>query len=192
MKKLSLLLVALFCSINFYGQAWDSSKPDNRLTFGIRAGVNMSTVSGEDNDYYEVKSRWNFHAGLNLDINIVKSFAVETGLFYTGKGLKLGYIYSNEGKLSYIQLPLLALYRLPIKDDVHVQLKAGGYFGYLVNEPEALKVKKPDMGVICGAGISYKKFYLGLQYEIGLYKCVDPNWFKGRNRNLAISLGYDF
>lgn len=192
MKRISLVLLALLVSISFYGQAWDSSKPDKRFTFGIRAGANMSTVSGEDNAYYEVKSKWDFHAGLNLDISIVKSFAVETGLFYTGKGSKLGYVYSDEGNLSYIQLPLLALYRLPIKDDVHVQVKAGGYFGYLINEPETLKVKKPDMGIICGAGISYKKFYFGLQYELGLSKVVNPHWFKGRNRNLAISLGYDF
>ena len=185
MKKISLLLVTLLCSISFYGQAWDSSKPDQRFTFGIRAGVNMSTFSGVDDN----KSKINFHAGLNLDFNVVKSFAIETGLFYTGKGTKFDYSrYEDYEKLSYIQLPLLALYRLPIKDDVHVQVKAGGYFGYLINEPESVYVKKPDMGLMFGAGINYKKFYLGLQYELGLYEVA----WDCKNRNLALSVGYDF
>ena len=148
----------------------------------------MSTFSGLDD---EGKSKINFHAGLNLDFNVVKSFAIETGLFYTGKGTKFDTEYNwYEGyeKLSYIQLPLLALYRLPIKDDVHVQVKAGGYFGYLINEPESVYVKKPDMGLMFGAGINYKKFYLGLQYELGLYEVA----WDCKNRNLALSVGYDF
>ena len=150
----------------------------------------MSTLAGGIyDDYFEIESKWGFHAGLNVDINIVKSFAVETGLYYTVKGAKMGYIFEDEGALSYIQLPVLALFRLPVAEATNVQLKAGGYMGYLIEEPETLSVKKPDVGVIVGAGISYKKFYLGLQYELGLYEVLSV---EDKNRNLAISIGYDF
>ena len=187
MKRIVFLLFALLCSMNFYAQMWDSSKPDKNLTFGVRAGVNMSTFGGSK--YYDYESRWSFHAGMNADLNIVKSFAIETGLFYTSKGAKMRYINKNEGSVSYVQLPLLALFRFPISEETHVQVKAGGYAGYLIEEPETLKVKKPDMGIIVGTGINYRKFFLGLQYELGLYKTI---FREDKNRNLAISVGYDF
>ena len=189
MKKICLVLFALMVCINSYGQAWDNSKPDDRFTFGLRVGANMSTFAGGQwDDYLEIKSRWGFHAGFNIDVNIVKSFAIETGLYYTVKGANMGYIYRDEGKLTYLQLPILALYRLPVAEESHIQLKAGGYAGYCIEKPETLRVKKPDVGLIAGAGISYRKFYLGLQYELGLYKIFGDD----KNRNLAISLGYDF
>lgn len=182
MKRIVLLIVTLLVSMNFYAQLWDNSKPDQRFTFGVRAGANMSTMTeiGFDN-------MWGFHGGLAMDYNIVKSFAVETGLFYTSKGFKHNK-YSKNYAFGYLQIPILAKLRLPVSDDVHFQVKGGGYFDYLINEPETLKVKKPDMGVIFGAGVSYKKIYLGLQYELGLYEV----YWDGRNRNLAISVGYDF
>lgn len=196
MKRINLLLVALLVSISFYGQTWDNSKPDNRLTIGIRAGSNMSSISVDDNDS-SIKSKWGFHIGLNVDVNIVKSFAVETGLFYSAKGFKLdkqmGYDKSNNYDLNYIQLPLLAVFRLNVSENANIQLKAGGYAGYLINEPETLRVKKPDVGLIVGAGISYRKFYLGLQYELGMYNALKVGYGDAcKNRNLAISVGYDF
>ena len=117
MKKICLVLFALMVCINSYGQAWDNSKPDDRFTFGLRVGANMSTFAGGQwDDYLEIKSRWGFHAGFNVDVNIVKSFAIETGLYYTVKGANMGYIYRDEGKLTYLQLPILALYRLPVAE----------------------------------------------------------------------------
>ena len=201
MKRIVLLIVTLLVSMNFYAQLWDNSKPDQRFTFGVRAGANLSTL-GVDDDYYDYyKNRWGFHGGFVIDYNIVKSFAVETGLFYTGKGAKYdkersyySYYKDESLKFNYLQIPILAELRLPVSDDASVQVKGGGYFGYLINEPETLKVKKPDIGIIFGAGISYKKVYLGLQYELGLYDAYtfgkEGDYL--RNRNLAISVGYDF
>ena len=191
MKKISLLLVTLLCSINFYGQAWDNSKPDNRFTIGVRVGANMSTIGGGEYDS-DFKSKWGFNGGLNVNVNIYKSFAIETGVYYSAKGFKwdyeiLGSYYKNPN-LQYLQMPLLALLRLYMTDETHIQLKAGGYMGYLINKPESLYVKKPDLGIIVGAGVNYKKFYLGVQYELGLYEISGDD----KNRNLAISLGYDF
>ena len=182
MKRIALLIVTLLVSMNFYAQLWDNSKPDQRFTFGVRAGANLSTLTEFDTD-----SNLGFHGGLVMDYNIVKSFAVETGLYYTSKGFKHDK-YGKSYELGYLQIPVLAKLRLHVSDDVHVQVKGGGYFDYLINEPETLRVKKPDMGVIFGAGMSYKKVYLGLQYELGLYEV----YWEGRNRNLAISVGYDF
>ena len=190
MKRIALLIVTLLVSMNFYAQLWDNSKPDQRFTFGVRAGANLSTLTE-----FDVDSKWGFHGGLAMDYNIVKSFAVETGIFYTVKsfGYRVYYYGYEKHELGYLQIPVLAKLRLPVSDDVHVQVKGGGYFDYLTNEPESLWIKKPDMGVVFGAGISFKKVYLGLQYEIGLYNVLSYEKVgDGRIRNLAISVGYDF
>ena len=55
MKRIFLLLTVLFCSINFYAQILDGSKPDKYLTFGIRTGANLSTCGdGTRDNYYEI------------------------------------------------------------------------------------------------------------------------------------------
>ncbi len=190
MKRIFLLLTVLFCSINFYAQIWDGSKPDKYLTFGIRAGANLSTCGdGTWDNYYEIDSQWSFHFGTNVNINVVRSFAIETGVYYMNKGAKIKYMYGNKAdRFSYVQVPVLALYKYPVADDFDIHIKGGGYAGYLINEPETLRVKKPDVGVIVGIGISRKKIYLGTHYELGLYKVFGDY----KNRNLAISVGYDF
>ena len=205
MKKISLLLVALFISISFYGQAWDNSKPDKRFTFGIRVGASLSSTAEKEwigkewipyemnYHHYNLKSKWGFHAGLNVDVNITKSFAVETGLLYTTKGCKGEESTTNDNEtfeFHYIQLPVLALFRLHIADDMHIQLKGGGYCAFNFKKPELVHGNWPDAGVIVGAGVSYKKYYLGTQYEIG----ITTSRFEesGNCNNLTISIGYDF
>lgn len=237
MKKFILLCLSIVCSMSMFAQAWDNAKPDKQFTFGVRAGLNLSSFSTDFSDsgymwyhskYIEKKGRMGFHVGVIADYNIIKSFAVETGLFYTEKGCKFNPVDDREKrayydeeyfknaedsvKISYVQLPILALVRLYIANDMHIQLKAGGYVAARVstsNPPFCIGYFRDrhvysdyedykfydsysgwDAGIIAGAGISYKNVYLGLQYELGLTKLMSNHDIK--NRNLAISIGYDF
>lgn len=191
MKKLIFLCVMALSSMDSFAQLWDNSKPDKRVTFGVRAGVNNSTYSlSVDKDWWEdnLKSRWGFHGGLNMDINFYKSFALETGLFYSEKGFK------NEGfdknvKMGFIQVPVQALTRLYLKDDVYLSAKAGGFVACAVKKEEYHK--DVDAGLSFGAGIAIKKIFLGVQYELGLLS-LDRDFSGGKTGNLAISIGYDF
>lgn len=220
MRKLILLCVSFVFTMSAFAQAWDNAKPDKQFTFGIRAGANFSTFSGGfdpsgavhyRSEFVQNKAKTSFHVGAVVDYNIIKSFAIETGLFYTDKGCKLNYdnarsydteYFSNAEdsvKLSYIQLPVLALVRLYVADDMHIQLKAGGYVAKRLGNSTAPFFLKQrdydsysdwDAGLIAGAGICYKNIYLGVQYELGLTKLLSYHGIK--NRNLAISIGYDF
>lgn len=192
MKKLALLIITFWCSMNVFGQMWDASKPDKTWLFGVRAGLNCSTVSIDDDTWndYEANTKYLFHAGFNVDYNIVKSFAVGTGLFYSNKGFRD--YWDGDFNIGYLQIPALAVYKCPVADNINIQLKGGGYFSYLVEKPETLSVAKIDMGLIIGVGISFKKLYLGAQYDFGLYEAIDQYYLEAKNRNLAISIGYDF
>lgn len=204
MKKLFLLLLmsVVFCG-NVFGQIWDYSKPDKLVTFGVRAGVNIASMDGPAGIYN--KSLIDFHVGLKADINIVKSFAVETGLYYSGKGAKdpqdrkvdTG---DKNWRCPSIQIPVLADFKFPVSSSVEIQVKGGGYLGYVhVEKPESLYVDtkdKMDFGLIVGTGVSIKKFYVGVQYEHGLADICNYEREKlntaFKSRNIAISLGYDF
>lgn len=63
-----------------------SEAADKKFTIGVRAGLNIADASGDDAD--GTKSRTSFLAGVSADYNIVKSFSINSGLFYTGKGIK--------------------------------------------------------------------------------------------------------
>lgn len=184
------------CCMSFYGQVWDSSKPDSRVTFGIRAGANLTSwnMNVDYYDYLDTKSVWGFQGGVNVDINVVKSFAVETGLFYSQKNLKLvDKYYDDEWPTeygAYLQIPLQAVYKLPLANDLHLQVKAGGYAAYMVKEPDIQNIKKFDAGFVFGLGFDFKKIYLGAQFELGMAKIHSDS--KPKNRTLSISLGYDF
>ena len=206
MKRVCFLFVVVFCCINFYGQAWDNAKPDRRFTFGIRAGANFSSTAAKEwvasewipyemhyYRYNSFKSKLGFHAGLNVDINIIKSFAVETGLYYTNKVFTGEETTTNESEtfeFQYIQLPVLALFRLYIEDDMHIQLKGGVYCGSPFKIPSLLNGHWPDAGIMVGAGVNYKKYYFGVQYEMGMTTSRFED--SGKCSNLSISVGYDF
>ena len=198
MKKLILLCVVALSSVNSFAQLWDNSKPDKRVTFGVRAGANCSTwyLGYDDDGYFEAKAKWGLYGGVNVDFNIVKSFAIETGLFFSEKGCKgdnesWEWRYKEKQKYSYVQIPLFALYRLPLSEDFHMQVKAGGYIGLCYDHPgDRIYNRDVDAGPVFGLGLSYRKIYLGAQYELGLMEL--DGYFESKNRNLTISVGYDF
>lgn len=151
MKRISLLLVALLFSISFYGQAWDNSKPDNRLTFGVRAGTlystcNLTSDGGLAFDVVSknsVKMKWGFNAGLIVDYSIVKSFALEVGAMYSNKGFGLdpGY-YIEDGwdvklsdnySLSYMEIPISSLFRFLLSNDTYLLFKVGCYVDFMLS-----------------------------------------------------------
>ena len=217
MKKLMLLCVAMaYCTCSF-AQMWDNSKPDKNVTFGVRAGLNMNNLKGlnEPNTHFadeelNTDGLYCFHVGVNLDYNINKSFALETGVFFTNKGLA-GYDYylhnyndevrysSNESRHRYfIQIPVLARFKFYVNEDFNIQIRAGGFAAPRIGANSdfgwfplvVFTYKDFDAGLIGGLGISYKSIYLGAQYEYGLTE-ITRN-YAGHTSNIAISLGYDF
>lgn len=57
-------------------------------------------------------------------------------------------------------------------------------------------LKRFDAGLSFGTGVSFNKIYFGLTYDLGLANIADKKvWgddFKLKNRNFAISVGYNF
>lgn len=177
-----------------------SISSDNLLTFGVRIGGNISSLGLHRGGLGSCSTVISFHAGICADIKINKAFYINTSLLFSQKGYK----YENDNVFSYeeenlcfeedvsaqfIMIPVQLSYRLGI-----FQINLGPYFEYGVggninsygrsvdtfNYYDAL-----NYGIIAGAGINLgQHFYLGGNYEMGMGNYA--------NRNIAISVGYNF
>jgi len=203
--RLIIIAVVQFISMSMSAQSlWDASKPDRNFTFGARAGVNFASTDME----YATSSRTGFHIGGTAEWNIVKSFSIETGISYITKGFKSDF---GKGSSGYIQVPVLASYRIETPTGVQFHFNAGPYFScgvsgsvkytpydetFIYNYDQNSFGKKGffkrfDTGITVGAYIVLGHLLAGVSYEFGL-KDIAKVYGKFHNRNVAITVGYNF
>lgn len=206
MKKILLIITASFMTgVCAHAQSlWDISKPNQDFTFGVRAGVNFAST---DMDYAN-STRTGFHLGASVDWNIVKSFSVTSGLYYTTKGFKSSY---GKGSAGYLQIPLLASYRIETPTGVQFHFNVGPYFALGVNGSVQYKpydatfvydfdqdsfgnngfFKRFDAGLSAGAYILIGRLSWGVGYELGFVDFAKA-YGKFHNRNVTTTLGFNF
>mgnify|MGYP002625895421 CR=1 FL=1 len=144
MKKTILTLVCAIAALSVSAQRASSSsssffsteKADNPVTFSIRGGVNFSNLSVEGEG---LDSRTGFHGGVNVDIPLLQSLYLSTGLYYTTKGYgkvheEGEYMVENKvehkASANYLEIPVLASYRYDFSDNAQLQVNVGPYFAY--------------------------------------------------------------
>jgi len=108
-----------------------------KVKFGVKGGMNLSTLGSDmkDNlkDYEGLsqKTRIGFHIGAFADVELMENFYIQPGLFYSSKGLK-----AKDGgdemkvNLNYLEIPILASYRIAISDKIKWHINAGPYLAY--------------------------------------------------------------
>lgn len=218
MKKLFLVvaIVATVCGAQAQEFSWG-------VRAGLNIPNVSEKIKGEDGDWSsDYKSRVGFHVGVVADWGLTEAFYIQPGLYFTTKGAKADYDGDTEKiNLNYLQLPILASYRFNLgQGDTKLHVNVGPYFALGVSgkikfeedgdsykidafgtadedsDEEKGGLKRFDSGLSFGAGVSVKKFYVGLNYELGLVNIADKDAFgddyKLRNRNFNISVGYNF
>ncbi len=219
MKTKVLIIIA------FFAVAVSASAQFN---WGVKAGFNASTIYGaKDNsdDDAKVNFRPGFHVGVMAQYMMTQKFGLESGLYYTTLGVNTssegsedGYSYKYESKVnpSYLQLPISALYKIRVGENLSLNPSLGMYFGYGIGgkikdtykfngESESSdenyfgKVdgeewsNRFDMGATVGLNLQFEKFIIGLGYDYGFLKInkekQDNNLYNG---NIKVSVGYLF
>ncbi len=154
-------------------------------TFGIKAGVNVASIS--DDGYEDSKAKVGFAGGLFLNAPISEQFSIQPEVMYSQLGSKVTsrytgtiagntYDYKSDAKLNldYITVPIMFQFRATPQ----FYLEAGPEFGFLVsakakdikttqingsttnqNENTSEDIKDSFSGFNMGAG-------LGLGYDI--------------------------
>lgn len=219
MKKLLLtIMVFAACTLTASAQRARSSsssffsteKADEPITFGIRAGLNLATMKAKDGKVsYTGDTRTSFNAGVMVDIPLLQSIYIQSGLYYTSKGYKeKGDGWKSTASANFLEIPILASYRYDFGDAAQLQFNIGPYFAYGIGgkfkEEEGNKeysddffdddTNKFDMGLQIGGGVTISKhYYIGVAYEWGLtnfWKDSDDESIK--SKNFMINIGYTF
>ena len=119
----------------------------------FKAGLNLSNVSiNKDGEVNDANTLVGFHAGFQGDLPITSFFAIQPGLFLTGKGSKLvsgdesgSNWYRATTRPYYLEVPVNAVVKLPLSDEASFFFGAGPYaaiglFGKNTVEGEVLGV----------------------------------------------------
>src|SRR5690349_7096284 len=91
----------------------------------LKGGLNLSNISiNKDGEINDANNLVGFHVGLQGDLPITSFFAIQPGLFLTGKGSKLesgdqsgSNWYRATTRPYYLEVPVNAVVKLPLGQD---------------------------------------------------------------------------
>jgi len=174
------------------GKKDDSEDKKERgiLSFGFRAGLNLSHLYADyygyyRGSYYEASGSYNpipgFQGGLLLDIAPASWFHTQHSVMYIQKGT-----YDKGITSHYIELlPLSLSLKLSV-----LRLTAGPYVGFCVDAPSSyIDDDVIDVGVNAGFGFDIGMFYIGMFYEYGFDDVSNRMNYEFYNRTFGFNLG---
>lgn len=133
-----------------------------KTTFGVKGGVNISSVS----NLYEstTKSRVGFNAGIFANVSVSEKFKIQPEVLYSQKGL----VYpSGKEEYGYLSVPVMFQYNLIEK----FYLEAGPEFSFLLSAKDKQN-EYSNSSYYYSAGVydvkdEYRTFDFGLGFGIG-------------------------
>ena len=193
MKKLQLLMAILVVTSL-------TSLTAQEITYGGKAGLNLSSFSGDETD--DLSSRASFHLGILAELEISEKFSFQPEVLYSSVGTKYdlggsvdGFTFQNEGtiKLDYLTVPLLAKYYVT----EGLSIEAGPQIGFLLSANQEFESTQPTgedgsggttsgdqdvkdlysgFDLALGVGAGYKLdngLHFSLRYNLGLSNILD-------------------
>jgi hypothetical protein len=179
MKKVitSLLLVtALFAGVNTFAQ--DNSDLDDRVTFGLKAGINNSNVYDEKGDDFEGDPKIGFVAGAFVGIPIGDFIGIQPEVLFSQKGFgRSGSIllqnYEFTRTTNHLDIPI----QLQIRPIPALTILVGPQFSYILSKKDELEIngntsgnvedfdnknlRKNSLGVVGGIDVNISRLVIG-------------------------------
>lgn len=206
------------------------SSATDGVKFGIRAGVNVADLSGDAvNTFTDLadytdgavtkQMKPGFYAGLYATLPLGPRFAIEPGLGYSEKGVKLNgripleqFNFLNAkldatARLAYLDIPVLAkayitdglyVYAGPqasvlLSGKARVEASALGFSAFKTDFDVKDQLRTVDFAVVGGLGYQFQNgFGLSAGYDYGLSSLDKNNSFDAQNRVIKASLNYSF
>lgn len=197
MKKTFLLLVIAIVGVSA------SSNAQEYWNFGVKGGVNFTNMTSDG--FEDNNSRTGFHLGVLAEIPVSDRFSVQPEVLYSTHGTEEeGSNYTNEYKLDYIQVPVIAKFYLIDG----LALEAGPSFNFLVQEEYDFESGVLDIesdtdyastfefGGALGASYKFNNgFFLNGRYVIGFTDAFDSDSFDEdaiNNNGFQLGVGFQF
>jgi hypothetical protein len=195
MKKIVLAIVILI-TLNSTAQ---------KINFGIKAGLNMSMLTGSKDQI--MSSNNGFFAGALLEFKILGKIAIQPELLFSAQGAKFeskDLTFSTTRKMDYLILPIMVKYY--IKSGLFVE--AGPQVGFLISAnqdvvnritnistSEDINDATKDFDMSANVGIGYDildKVVAQVRYCIGVTNTNDLENTNIKNGVFQLSVGYKF
>ena len=184
MRKIALLIIIAVCGLSQV----------HAQNFGVKAGYNYSTFSGETSSISTIEGLSGFYIGGLVELPISNMLSVQPELIFSRQGVDLRQGLKNlsirtdtsEIRLDYLNIPVMAKVNLG-----PIFLEGGVQFGFLVNKPKVdsyianvylrnLLDKDSynsfDFGVGAGLGVKLNQhFFVETRYTYSLTNVFDPN-----------------
>ncbi|PTT26322.1 PorT family protein [Chryseobacterium sp. HMWF028] len=194
MKKLILGLALVAGTFTFAQKTSTSTASSSPVRFGLKAGLNISSISNSD-----LNSKAGFYGGVFANIPVAQDFSVQPEVLYSGMGGKAK--SNNDGKINmdYIAVPVMLQYNLI----PNLYVEAGPQFGFLVSAKAKSNgvsvdikdnVKTFDFGIGLGAGYYFtQNIGVNVRYTAGLSDVPKNNTDDAsRNGVFQVGLAYKF
>lgn len=180
-----------------------------KMRAGIKGGLNVSNLYVDDVD--DENPRFGFNVGVYGQIFSSDVFAIQPEILFSTKGSRATYdVLGAEGdvkfNLNYIDIPVLAVFKLGDAAEIHV----GPYFGYLLSanvdidgdvddfdELDRDHFKAWDYGLSAGVGFNFGSTQIGARYNYGLQKLADSDAADAalgdsKNSNAQVYIAFSF
>jgi hypothetical protein len=188
MKKLFLFFV---CASSF-------AFANAQTKFGIKAGANIASLSGDDVE--DAKAKVSLNAGVFAELPLASSISLRPELVFSGQGAKAsesGFDYKLN--LNYINLPILAKWTA---GSGGFFAETGPQFGFLMSAKAKgdggdVDVKDEMKGVdfSWAFGLGYHvapNIGINARYNLGLSNVYDADDVKVKNSVFQVGLFYSF
>lgn len=160
MNKIILLAIAAITALSMSAQSFEnlssSEKSSDAVTFGFRVGLSIngmrnnignneaSEILGGHPCILDVRNKMGLNFGVSVEIPLIKSLWLNTGVYYKSTGAKFTFKQDNskieEGvtlddytanvTMHNVRVPVQASYRYNINNNYQLQVNLGPYFAY--------------------------------------------------------------
>jgi hypothetical protein len=203
LTKTLFFICLLIISIQSFGQK-----------IGAKAGFNFSNmVEKDDFNTNNNLIKPGFHLGVIATIPIMDMISIEPGIQISLKGARqeLGGVKYKEN-LTYLEFPILGKFSYKLGDLTFIGL-FGPAIGIGLSGKYTIKddgdkdtesvewgtgdnddLRRPDLGLMIGAGIEMESFQFTLSYNLGLANIAasTDGGYKVKNRVIGLSAAYFF
>lgn len=127
-----------------------------RLSFGLKAGVNYSNFTGAS---FDTEGLSGFHSGLIVNFKLTDKWSVQEEFLYSTQGAKVKdnlFGPNNDLRLSYMSVPILAKYHSNIGFYAEIGAQANMLIEDAKNTGFNDFADKIDVGAVAGLGYQFK------------------------------------
>lgn len=159
-----------------------------QMRAGIKGGLNVSNLYVDDVN--DENARFGVNVGFYGQIFSSDVFAIQPELLFSTKGSKVEYggnFFDQTVKynLSYLDLPVLAVFKLGESAEIHVgpyvsyllgaNISTDGDFGSGIEDIDRDNLRSFDYGLAGGFGLNFGALQVGARYNYGLAKVADSD-----------------